>query len=251
MARDLSDFHVGTWVLTLDLLGTSVQMGLNNWVEALNRLLDAISISVREVLAADTYDLYLVQYGDSVTMCHNELQRIICLGTKVQVTLFRQNILAQLGLSGNGAYYFDDTTIHRIVEGMPNFKLHCIAGSGLARSHLVLRGIKGPRFIVDEEVRHVPANGPCWEKLVTSPNPHGLLKCSELRWWKDFPDILRITEDRIRTLQSELESEKAGIEADTQEEDVIQRVTHSISKQLEHYRSFHQVLAREQSLMTS
>lgn len=138
--------------------------------------------------------------------------------------------------------------MHRIVEGLSNIKLHCLVGPGVARSHMVLRGIRGPRFIIDEEIGHVPASGPCWEKLLLDPKLHGPLHCSELRWWKNFPGILEMTEGRIKALKSKIESEKAGIKEFAHIESLVQREIDSLTKRLEHYECFHQVLEKDSDL---
>jgi hypothetical protein len=248
MARDFGEFRLGSWVLTLDLLGTAVQMSEVDWFTSLNALLHTVDVSVHEALASGSDDVHLIQYGDSFTFCHDKAEKLICLGTEVQVKLFRQNILAQLGLSAGGAYYLNDTTMHRIVEGLSNIKLHCLVGPGVARSHMVLRGIRGPRFIIDEEIGHVPASGPCWEKLLLDPKLHGPLHCSELRWWKNFPGTLEMTEGRIKALQSKIESEKAGIKEFAYIESLVRREIDSLTKRLEHYECFHQVLEKDSEL---
>jgi hypothetical protein len=245
MARDFGEFRLGSWVLTLDLLGTAVQMSEDDWFTSLNALLHTVDVSVHEALASGSGDVHLIQYGDSFTFCHDKVEKLVCVGTEVQVKLFRQNILAQIGLSGGGAYYLDDTTIHRIVKGLSHVKLHCLVGKGVARSHMVLRGIKGPRFIIDEEIGHVPASGPCWEKLLLGPNLHGALHCSELRWWKNFPGILEMTEGRIKALQSKIKYEKAGIKEFAHIEPLVRREIDSLTKRLKHYECFHQVLVKD------
>lgn len=108
MVRDLGDFQIGKWVLTLDLLGTAVQMTESNWFKPLNELLHTISSSVNEAVASGTHDLRLIQYGDSVTFSHDDVEALISVGASVQGTLFRRDILAQFGLSGGGAYYLDE-----------------------------------------------------------------------------------------------------------------------------------------------
>lgn len=100
MARDLGEFRLGSWVLTLDLLGTAVLMSEVDWFTSLNTLLHTVDVSVHEALALGSDDVHLIQYGDSFTFCHDKVEKLICLGTEVQVKLFPQNILAQLGLSG-------------------------------------------------------------------------------------------------------------------------------------------------------
>jgi hypothetical protein len=216
-----------------------------DWFTPLSEFLHAISSSVNEALASGTHDLRLIQYGDSVTFSHDDVEALISVGTSLQVTLFRRDILAQFGLSGGGAYYLDDTGIHRIVDGLRNIKLHCVVGRGLARSHLVLRGIKGPRFMIDDEMGHVPVKGRCWEKVVLGLKVDGAPPCSELRWWKDVPDILEVTVGRIRAIHSAIECEKAEMGEFPHMKSDIERKIASLSKRLEHYECFCEVLEKE------
>jgi hypothetical protein len=249
MPRKLSEFQLSSWVLTLDLLGVAPRMSGDDWLTALDQLLHAFYATVGEAVASGPADLNLFQYGDSITFCHDDVEKLICVGTKVQVALFRQHILARLGLSGGGAYYLDDLTIHHIAEGLPNAKFVCLVGQGVARSHEVFRGIKGPRFIIDEEIGHMPAGGPCWEKikLLFGPKPPESLRCSELRWWKNFPGIVEMTDDRIKELQSAIESEEATIKEFAHIEPLVRRKIDSLTKRLEHYKCFRKVLDNKDS----
>ena len=131
---------------------------------------------------------------------------------------------------------------------MPNFKLHCAVEPGLARSHLLLRGIKGPRFIIDEEWSHVPAKGRCWEKFIGGPRLDGPLKCSELRWWKDIPDIMNLTKGRISDLCRQINSEEAEREDYSHIDVLVQRTIDSLRIRLKHYEEFLRVLACDSDL---
>jgi hypothetical protein len=50
MARDFAEFRLGSWVLTLDLLGTAVQMSEVDWFPLLAALLHTVDLSESQYL---------------------------------------------------------------------------------------------------------------------------------------------------------------------------------------------------------
>ena len=245
MVRELGDFNIGNWSLTMDLLGTASKMGEADWLTQLNEFLNAISLSVKEALASSIAGFNLVQYGDSVTFSHNDADALVFLGISLQVKLFAEDILAQLALSCGGVYYLDDTTIHQVVDGMPNFKLHCLVGRGVARSHLALRRVRGPRFLIDEEIGDVQAIGSGWSRVLIGAETGGDLRCSEVRWWENVPDIANVTEDRIHDLQAEIKYEQDSLVEFEHLRFDIERKVSSLQKRLDHYKCFGEVLKKD------
>ena len=243
MTRKLSEFKISDWVLTVDLLGTKQRMSEADWIDALKELLDTILVSVNQSMASKLTgkDLKVFQYGDAITFAHDDVEELICLGIRLQEELFGKDILAQFGLSGWGIYNLDDTTAHRLVKKKPEFKLQSIVGRGLARSHLLLHGIKGPRFIIDEE-SHIPAKGKCWEKFIDGCPLKRYLSRSELRWWKNIPNIKKVTSGRISNLEKEIGAEKANKTHKSYRDRDTKRRIESLKKRLEHYKVFLDVL---------
>jgi hypothetical protein len=245
MIRRLGDFRIGDWVLTLDLLGTKYQMSEANWLSSLNDLLYAISLSVKEALSTSTEGLHLVHYGDSVSFTHADADVLVALGVSLQTELFHRDILAQLALAGGGAYYVDDTTTNRLVQDLPNIKLHCLVGPAVARSHLVMQGAKGPRFLVDEESGHLPAKGPTWSKVLFGPKTGGILQCSDIRWWEHIPDVPAMTAQRIAALQARIKSEQESLREFQHMKSDVEREINSLQKRLDHYIGFKELLEKD------
>ncbi len=247
--RDLDDLKIGTWILTADLLGTAVQMSEIVWIEALKNILDSIMESVYLVISNDAENIVFIQYGDTMTFCHNNPETLVMLGIALQKRLFHREIMGQLGLSGAGGYYIDDSTIHRMVQNNENIKLQCFVGSGLARSHIILKGVYGQRFFIDEEWGHIPANRALWSKYFGPTDDHSQhYRVSEVRWWSDIPNIKELVNNRLIKAESELcEANKEKVDFPHPEIEVDRNID-SLDKKKKHLDSFYRILTCDPEL---
>lgn len=238
----LATYRIADYALVLDLLGTAQRMADHaEWLRALLELLDTIDASLS---AAATTRFF--QHGDTIVLVSDDPNVLATSGTTLLTTLFSKDILAQVGLAGGGCYY-DDQGFGKARRN-PKARLQSLVGQAIARAHLVLRNIKGPRFIIDEESTQLPAAG-VGTRYLRSPQhrpanaPTGRA-VSELRWWTSLPNPLPTVRKRMTIIDRDISSLTADRNGDLRHMAVlIDRDIESLKKRREHWQTFDDILA--------
>ena len=216
MSVKLSDCRVSRWILTIDLLGTAQRMAEDKWLDSLGELLTAILTSVSEATSADSFPR-IFQYGDTISMCHDDLDVLVEIAVATQNKFLEEGILAQMGISGENTYLINRSKLHDLVDGDGRIKMQLLVGPGMARSHLILRGVKGPRIVIDAD-RSFPPKGDGWEKVVGLPTENrGKIPVSEVRWWKDRPEVGPSIQQMIQNAQTELDQLQKAVDREQRE----------------------------------
>jgi hypothetical protein len=129
---------------------------------------------------------------------------------------------------------------------MPShLQLQVLVGPAVARGHLALRGVRGPRFILDEETCRVhPANGR-WRRYQgshqVSRNPAEGIVVSEVAWWQNMINI----EDEVGRRRERVEGEIRRCQQEKLESAVRplwERDQASMEKRQVHLRAFEEML---------
>ena len=213
MPVKLSDCRVSRWILTIDLLGTKQRMADDRWLEPLYELLTAISDSVSEATSADSFPR-IFQYGDAISMCHDDPDVLVEIAVTTQNKFLEKRILARMGISGEDTYFIDRSTLHDLVDGDDRIKMQLLVGRGMARSHLILEGVKGPRIVIDEEDRYVSSK----HDVISLPTEdRGKIRVSEVRWWKDRPEVGPSIQQMIQSARTELDQLQKVVDEEQRE----------------------------------
>ena len=188
MTSKLSDSKISSWILTIDILGTAQRMSESDWLKPLVEILNASLISVAEVMPQHKGNTpKIFQYGDSLSLCHDDPDVLVIIAIETMKKYIKDGILAQMGLSGGDTYYIENSTLHLLMKGHKDIHLQSLVGPGMARSHLITKGLKGPCVVIDAELGYVPARLGVWEKVICCQPSENRSKIaiSEVRWWKD------------------------------------------------------------------
>ena len=178
----LSDSKISSWILTIDILGTAQRMSELDWLKPLVEILNASLISVAEVMPpckGNTPKIF--QYGDSLSLCHDDPDVLVIIAIETMKKYVNTGILAQMGISGGGTYYIENSTLHLLVKGYKDIHLQLLVGQGMARSHLITKGLKGPCVVIDEELGYVSAKPGVWEKVICCQPSQKQIENSHLR----------------------------------------------------------------------
>lgn len=219
MTSNLSDSKISSWILTIDILGTAQRMSDPDWLESLLEILNAVLISVTKVVPerkGNTPKIF--QYGDSLSLCHDDPDFLVRIAIDTMKKYINADILAQMGISGGNTYYIENSTLHSHVKKCKDIHLQLLVGPGMARSHLITKGLKGPCIVIDDESGSVPARLGVWEKVICCQPPENKSKIaiSEVWWWRDTPEIKhkiqKLLDDTKKELAERRESSCSLIE---------------------------------------
>lgn len=205
--QKLDDFRVGNYALVIDMLGTAVRMAdRGQWLASLEEML----VAVRDVFN-DTTDIGqpersqpVYQYGDTFVFPSDEPSRLVPLGSRLIARWWQSDVLVQAAIAGGGVYYVPELPS---LAGKPiphTFKPQLLVGPAVARGHLAMRGLKGPRFVVDAETSTPPPSA--WRyysgkhAFANDPATHIVVK--EVAWW----DVL------VNDLEAQVQERVAGVE---------------------------------------
>ena len=236
MTTNLSDYKISSFILTIDLLGTAQRMAEPNWFCLLSELLDAMLFSINEAVELHQDDkLQIFQYGDSVSLCHDNPDLLVRIAIEIQKKYLKNRILAQIGISGGDVYHIDKSCLHIHWERDNNIHLQSLVGQGMARSHLITKGIKGPCIVIDEEIKHVSAQPGGWQKVTGSSENDSKIKISEVWWWRDIPEV----EGQIQKLLDEANKKLAIEKKENSERNIrAEREIRSLENRVEHLKAF-------------
>ena len=209
MTSKLSDSMISSWILTIDILGTAQRMSEPNWLDSLLEILNASLISVAEVVPpckGNTPKIF--QHGDSLSLCHDDPDVLVIIAIETMKKYINAGILAQMGISGGDTYYIENSTLHLLVKGYKDIHLQLLVGPGMARSYLITKGLKGPCVVIDEELGYVPARPGVWEKVICQPENRSKIPISEVRWWRNTPEIKHQIQKLLDNAKKELDDEE-------------------------------------------
>lgn len=246
MTSKLSDFKISSWILTIDILGTAQRMSEPNWFDSLLEILNASLISVAGVVPpykGNTPKIF--QYGDSLSLCHDDPDVLVIIAIETMKKYINVGILAQMGISGYDTYYIENSTLHSLVRGHKDIHLQLLVGPGMARSHLITKGLKGPHVVIDEESGSVPSRPGVWEKVICCQPPENRSKItiSEVWWWRDTPEIKHQIQELLDDAKKELDDEEKELAELRRESSYgsyrqIERLIVSLESRVDHLQTF-------------
>ena len=186
-------------------------MSESDWLKPLVEILKASLISVAEVVPpckSNTPKIF--QYGDSLSLCHDDPDVLVIIAIETMKKYINAGILAQMGISGGGTYYIENSTLNLLVKGYKDIHLQLLVGQGMARSHLITKGLKGPCVVIDEELGYVSAKPGVWEKVICCQPSENRSKIaiSEVWWWRDNPGIKHQIQKLLDESKKELDYEE-------------------------------------------
>lgn len=183
------------------------------WLEPLREILDAIQISVVKVVPqckGNTPKIF--QYGDSLSLCHDDPEFLVRIAIDTMKKYINAGILAQMGISGGDTYYIEKSTLdpHVKEKEYKDIHLQLLVGPGMARSHLITKGLKGPCVVIDDESGYVPARLGVWEKVICCQplENRSEIAISEVWWWKDTPEIKHKIQKLLDATKKKLDDEE-------------------------------------------
>jgi len=246
----IENYRVGEFTLVIDLLGTAVRMADSaSWLESCLEILDVIEdvLNATTNMANPGQSRRVFQHGDTLVFPSDDIARLIPLGMELMTRFWDRDILAQASIAAGGAYFITDPGGFGSQKRLhPNASLQPLVGPAVARSHLALRGVKGPRFVLDEEtVRVSPAPG-VWRRYLGDArrrvDPGCGVQVSEVAWWQYLGDhVDHQLEERLRNLDRTMCD--AGQRAPgSPVKPLWERDIASMEKRLEHLQAFARIL---------
>ena len=187
-------------------------MSESDWIKPLVEILDASQLLIDEAVTSckgNTPEIF--QYGDSLSICHDDPHFLVRIAIETMKKYIEAGILAQMGISGDDTYYIENSTLHLRMKEYKNIHFQSLVGPGMARSHLITKGLKGPCVVIDEdeELRCVSARPGVWEKVICQPSENrSKIAISEVWWWKDTPEIKRQIQKLLDDAKKELDDEE-------------------------------------------
>lgn len=216
MTQKLSEFKLSEWALIVDLLGFAHTMTESvNWLNTIGDLLDTIDSSVYKSfdILNPQASIKVYQYGDTLNFFSDNPQELLLLAVILQQDLWGKNILAQMALACGGVYDLSDTDhLRRLKSLHPGLVIQALVGKAVAKGHLLLQGVKGPRIILDEECGAIPENRPAWHRLHSAASNLSDIDFhrSEVSWWHQIIDFDVDIETRMKEIESEIQHYSSG-----------------------------------------
>jgi len=248
----LAKYRVGECALVLDLLGTAVRMTdpstwLEPFLDVLNLAVDALNTTTN--IGSPEKSTRVFQYGDTLVIPADDPAKLVPLGMIFLTLCWNRDVLIQAAIAGGGVYFVTDPGGFGSRKPLqPNAVLQLLVGPAVARGHQALRGLRGPRLLLDEDLIHLSPTSSVWRHYAGSAKhqaePTTGIKVSEVAWWNQLETTMLETEvdRRMRGVQSALEEakqeSKGSAVAPHWERDIA-----SMEKRLEHLKTFAQVLA--------
>lgn len=205
----LSDFKLGNYTLVIDVLGVGHLMAESStWLSSLSSILNTINLSLDKMNGFKNEDFYVRQYGDTVNLVGDDPCVLLKLSISLQRSIFEQGILAQMSISGGGAYDLSSSSkVRELCDANKNLEVQCLGGISLARGHMVLARVKGPRIFIDDESVCLPDSREIYQKV--SESQSNVEKVSfprhEVNWWSDIENISDLIADHIKLAKDKKE----------------------------------------------
>ena len=168
-AVPLEKYFVGEYALVLDILGSAERMATDgDWLPPLKELLDILveAVFATTDVANPRESAAMFQHGDTIVLPGNDVPGLVALGQVLLARCALRGVLVQAGLGGGGAYYIDSPSGFGTRRQLhPAARLQVLVGRAVARGHLLLRKVLGPRFLIDAERVSLPADPTRWERF--------------------------------------------------------------------------------------
>jgi transcriptional regulator with XRE-family HTH domain len=246
----LSNYRVGEYALVMDLLGTAVRMSDPvKWFDALLEILNSVvdALNATTSITAPEASIRLYQHGDTIVVPSNEPGRLVQLGKLLVTSAWSRNVLTQAAVAGGGVFFITDPGGFGTRKPLqPNANLQMLVGPAVARGHLALSRVKGPRLLIDNETVHVPPGPPLCRRYageaIHRVEPGAGLQVSEFAWWEDLLDVEEELAKRTRAVESEISEARLEMPGSAVKE-LWERDLKSLEKRLEHLQAFAGVLA--------
>lgn len=255
MTAKLSDSKISSWILTIDILGTAQRMSESDWIEPLVEILDTSRLLVEEaVTSCKDNTPTIFQYGDSLSLCYDDPDVLVIIAIATMKKYINAGILVQMGISGGDTYYIENSTLHLRMKEDKNIHFQSLVGPGMARSHLITKGLKGPCVVIDAELGYVSARPEVWAKVICQPSENrSKIAISEVRWWRDTPKIKDKIQRLLDNAKKELDDEKKELaelrrESSCEPHRQIERRIVSLQSRVDHLQIFLKRLACDHDL---
>ncbi|MCX6112829.1 MAG: hypothetical protein NTY22_06060 [Proteobacteria bacterium] len=245
----LNDYKIGEFCCFVDILGTANLMSeQSTWYnESLIKIFEIIEISLNESVDLSNSDnnLELRQYTDTICIIGNNAERLVALSKSLQVQGFKKGILLQIGVADGGVYDLSGCSYIKNIESKnPHAFYQLLAGPALAKAYLLLKGVKGPRILIDNAVE-LKMEGS--QKISWGPLLFPLDSRKEVYWWDviiDFEDVIQKNKTIYREKATLWNStpQKLGCQDRDFLFDHEKRLATSFNKGLEHLEEFERVI---------
>ena len=260
MDQKMSMFKISEWVLIVDLLGASYRMAENiEWLNVTDELLDVIGASVYKSFNAlqPSQSVKTYQYGDTINFFADDPQTLMLIAVTLQQDLFAKDQMAQMALACGGVYDLTELQFLQKLQSIHNgLTLQCLVGKAISKAHLLLRGVKGPRIIIDEE-GDAPVNQSVWHRYIPhlrrseldatgtdfkAQLPNIGFPRSEACWWYQVIEIDEQVQARITKLKNEITIRETE---NSNKDPIEERRINGLRKRKEHWDAFWDVLAHD------
>lgn len=254
----LSEYKLSEWVLIVDILGFTQTMAEDSVesqaiLDLFNTIAESIFQSAHLAIPSESIKAY--QYGDTINFLSDKPYELLLLAVRLQQILWGKDILAQMALSCGGAYDLSKIpSIQKIVIAHSKIAIQFLVGKAFAKAHSLLKGVKGPRIIFDEECNFPHPN--LKSSYVLSHQISNLQDInrprSEVSWWKDdLSDLVEIVKSKISEIEDEIKKNLLNkINGSNSKESVfpINRKIESMEGRKKHLEEFYNVLERENGI---
>jgi len=181
------------------------------WLNVLGEILDTVTDVVRETteLGSPERSMQGFQHGDTFVFPGDHPHELINLGCRLLTSWWERDILAQACLAAGGAYFIaQPSSMGRMKPMPPHLQFQVVVGPAVARAHLALRGVSGPRFLLDEETCRVSPMDGHWRRYQgshrVSRDPAQGIVVTEVAWWQHILNVEEEAQKRREHIDSEI-----------------------------------------------
>jgi len=240
--KSLKECKVGEFMLRIDLLGIAIRMADTGpqWVDALldiqQSILESLDWTLDKLKQQNNINLF--QNGDSLLFPGDDIENLTILGAILLTRLFDKDILAQAGIAGGGCFFLNDLSglTGKGIKLHHSANLQMLVGPAVSRSYLILKGVKGLRFRVDEETTNLPSDGSGWWKKYAK---------REVKWWCNISEIQQEVEMKLKDVQDRINSNRLESQKSATPERLA-RDLKSLEKRKEHLDIFLKMTMKNQ-----
>lgn len=254
-AVPLETYRIGEYALVLDILGSAERMATaGDWLTPLKELLDIVvdAVFATTDVAHPDESAAVFQHGDTIVLPGYDAGDLVALGQVLLARCAERGVLVQAGLGGGGAYYIHNPSGFGTRRPLhPEARLQVLVGRAVARGHLLLRKVVGPRFLIDAERVNLAADPRRWERFTGKAKHEAVddeaLSFHEVWWWRSFTgdemerrvdaELTEVNRDLADAQQEVANQKKQGL-ADP----LLLRDIRSMKSRLKHLQAFREML---------
>jgi len=252
--KSLTDFKVSEYCLVIDILGTTNKMANPNYfLNALNDLLNIVKLAYQG--SADIGNpedsVPFFQFGDTIVFAFDDPHELVSLGCRIFSDAFYNNkgILLQGCISNGGLFYINDLTdLKGIPVSLPTMHPQLVFGLSIVSAFAAMRGIVGPRLLINEEWGGITTNR-TWRKYPFTnlfPSTRGnetSYRISDIEWWINIIDLDEFVDKLIAETKTEYQQRKNGLEnnMETQEKRELQ----GFEARIKHLETFKRMIEKD------